>query len=181
MKKQTQIFMLPADEASFSRALLEIRPALQLIDDNVWDRPQPTLVESIEQCRTSFCFLWDKGICDLPIGKRSDGRFEGPIAGVVVQVVRSRLVGNQLYSGRIAAGINDSSVAMGKFVKDVWKALRSVVGARPSVIDVDTGEVIRSGVTEYQLGRHAERWAQDPLNKLRDRSSQIFFAPGRAA
>ncbi len=178
MEKQTQILMLPGDEADFSKKLLQLRPGIRFIDDNVWDGPTPRLVESIDRCQTNFCFLWDPVTGKLPVAQREDGRFEGPGAGMVVQCVRCRLVGNMLLSGRLAAGFSDTTGEMAKFVRDVWKALRSVVGARPSVINIQTGEIIRSGVTEYQLGLHAEKWASDPQNKLRDRSSlNLFFAP----
>lgn len=181
MIKQTQILMLPADEADFSKLLLKARPSLKFIDDNVWDSPDPALVDSIDQCKSNFCFLWDSDIAKLPIGQRKDGRFEGPIAGVVVQFVRSLFSENTLRSGRVAVSFSDNSSQMGDFARDVWKALRQVTGKRPSVVDAHTGEILRSGVTEYVIGLHAEKWGSDSFNRLKDRSAQIFFSPGEGA
>lgn len=179
MNKQIQILFLASDEQRFSDHLRKLRPRVAFVDSNVWDQPEPALVDSIENCSSGLCYLWDRDVVkNLPRMQRKDGKFEGPIAGVVVQIVRSRLMDDVLLSGRIAVGTDADDKAMKAFVADVWKALRFVVDGPLVSINPTTGVVVRKVVKEYLVGLDAAKWAlADERHLLRDRSVQVFFSP----
>jgi hypothetical protein len=184
MMKQTQVFLLPADEADFSLALRARRNSVRFVDDNVWPTAAPVVRDSVSSCVTGFAFLWDSTLVPtLPTRTRSDGTHEGPTVGLVVQVVRSRLTDETLLSGRIAASTPDETrshleTAMRAFISDVWKALEAVTTKGLMAVHPTTGEVIREHVPEYRVGFHAANWVtKSPSHRLRDRSTQVFFRP----
>jgi hypothetical protein len=183
LKKQVQLFLVSDDEREISVALRAIRPSVRFVDDNVWDEATPTLAPSIDACRSRLVYLWDQSIVpELPAMKRKDGRFEGPVAGVVVQYIRAQLQGDVLLSGRVAAGIGgmDDALesAMSRFVADVWKVVTEATPGRLDAIEPGSGRVLHSGVREYRAGRHAVMWlAQESERLLKDRSTASFYRP----
>jgi len=179
MNKQIQILFLASDEQRFSDHLRKLRSSVAFVDSNVWDQSEPALVDSVENCSSGLCYLWDRDVVkNLPRIQRKDGKFEGPIAGVVVQIVRSRLINDCLLSGRIAVGTDAADKAMNFFVADVWKALRLAAGGPLVSINPKTGVVIKEIIKEYLVGLDAAKWASmDERHLLRDRSVQVFFRP----
>ena len=162
MIKQIQLFLLADDEAAFSAALLNARPRLVFVDGARWNTSNPPLVESVSTCTSWWSFLWDTSVVEsLPVYVRKDGKFEGPTAGLVIELTRSALQGGALLSGRLAAStdVADKKVAqaMDRFADDVWKVMKAVTQAVIAV-DPQTGKVIRDKVPEYRAGHHAAAW-----------------------
>jgi hypothetical protein len=184
MIKQTQLFLAIDDEEAFSSAVRVIRPCLAVVDDSRWSTSAPPIVPSIAACSSGFAFLWDQGIVErLPVLARDDGRFEGPQAGVVIEVSRSRRIDNLLLSGRLAVSVSTGvsgkrvAEAMEQFAADVWKVMKAVT-APVVTVDPSTGSVVRERVSEYRAGHHAVAWANTGVDHFfRDRSVQVFFKP----
>lgn len=183
MIKQIQLFLSVEDEAAFSKAVKNVRPQMVVVDDSRWCKPVPPVVESIAACSSAFAFLWDQGIVErLPFLARDDGKFDGPQAGLVLAVWRSRRSENVLLSGRLAisTGISDKRIAaaMDQFAADVWKVMKQVT-APVVAVDPSNGSVVRDKVPEYRAGLHAIAWANASTDHFfRDRSVlQAFFKP----
>lgn len=183
MKKQLQLFFVGADEAVLSEELRCLRSAILFIDDNVWAGTEPVVQVTIERCASRFVYLWDRDLVPtLPTLRRRDGKYEGPVAGVVIQFIRSQCQDDRLLSGRVAVGIGGNvdiqvQAGMRRFAADVWKTIQRltcpVVTATP-----ETGEVGRSKVTDYRVGLHAIKWlAADDGRLLRDRSTDCYYVP----
>ena len=118
----------------------------------------------------------------LPTIRRKDGRLEGPVAGVVVQLARSQVQGNVLRSGSIAAGTGGMDEALESairiFVADVWKVVTKATPAKLDAIDPGSGDVLHAGVREYRAGHHAVAWlVQEKGRQFKDRSTASFFRP----
>jgi hypothetical protein len=187
MKKQVQLFLINDDEAALLDAIRAKRPRVVVVDGSRWATRDPPVALSIASCASPSVFLWDQGIVErLPVGPRGDVEFEGPRTGVVVEVTRTRHIGNVLLSGRLAVstGVGDKpvSAAMNAFTADVWAAMRKIT-APVVAIDRESGAVTRERVTEYRAGHHAVAWANAAADHLfRDRSVlQVFFKPARSS
>lgn len=167
---------------AFTDAIRERRPRLAVVDDSRWNTPTPPTVPSIAACSSAFAFLWDQEIVEhLPSIARADGKFDGPQAGLVLGVWRSRSSEELLLSGRLAASTNVSdkriAAAMDMFAADAWKAMRAVTSPVMAV-DPSDGAVVREKVPEYRAGHHAIDWARASVSHFfRDRSVQAFFRP----
>jgi hypothetical protein len=175
MKRQLQLFLTHDDEVSLSRVLATSFPSIAVIDDNVWPTQSPCVVDGIADCKTSFAFLWPRAICaTLPTRRRNDGRYEGPTSGVVVQLVRSRLSGSNLLSGRIA--VASDTPDMTAFISELWRVLKSWGVPKARSIDPRTGDTISPNVSGYLVGPDAACWQRVPDRCLRDRSTENYFA-----
>jgi hypothetical protein len=183
LKKEVQLFLMPEDERDVSLALKALRPKLTILDDNVWGGMAPVLAESIDACRSRFVYLWDQSVVSpLPTMKRKDGRLEGPVAGVVVQYVRSQLQGDVLLSGRIAAGTDGvdpaHQSAMQGLIVDVWKVVKEATPGSLDAIDPNSGRVLHRAVREYRAARNAVAWLAHRNGRLfKDRSTPSFYRP----
>lgn len=183
LSKQVQLFLMQEDEDEISKALKALRPQVTFLDDNVWEGSTPRVASSIIECRSRLVYLWDQSLVSpLPTMKRKDGRLEGPVAGVVVQLIRSQLQGGVLLSGRIAAGTGGMEMpiesAMRGFIADVWRVVTKATPGKLDAIDRDSGHVIHPGVKEYRAGRHATGWLTQETGRLfKDRSTLSFYRP----
>ena len=183
LKKQVQLFLVPDDEREISLALRALRPQTAFIDDNVWDGTTPALAQSIDTCRSRLTYLWDQTLVSpLPTMRRKDGRLEGPVAGVVVQFVRSQTQGSFLLSGRVAAGTGgmeqELESGMRGFIADVWRVVTDATPGSLDAVDLDSGRVLHAAVREYRAGRHAVAWlAQEQGRVFKDRSTDSFYRP----
>jgi hypothetical protein len=182
VKKQVQIFMTPADEEAFSRALRSERPGVRFIDDNVWPTAEPPTCDSINSCGSNLVYLWDTKVCGrLPATRRAEGGFQGPASGPVIQFVRSLVEDEQIRSGRVAAGYYDTDEfadEMKEFVRDVWHMLKSVSPQRLVAVAQFGRHVINSRPSGYLVGADAARWCRDDSRRvLKDRSTETYFLP----
>jgi hypothetical protein len=183
MIRQVQLFLTNEDEAAFSDAVRAVRPRMVVVDGSRWVTPDPPVASSITACTSSIAFLWDPGIVErLPHLALQCGGFEGPEAGVVIEVARSRRQGDLLLSGRLAVstGVADKlvTVAMNAFAADVWSVMKKITGPVVAV-DPESGAIVRETVTEYRAGHYAVAWANASADHIfRDRSVlKVFFKP----
>lgn len=162
MKKQIQLFLTTRDEERLSELLSAAIESISFINDNVW-RESPDYKEGITQCDSGRVYLYGGDRQSLPIRRRKAGDVEGPTAGCVIQLLRPKAVGNELHSGRLAAGIDEKDVFMRDFVNDVWKTLRKI-GTR--------GVVRPDGRTDrqYLVGADARNRALEGQLRLLDRA-----------
>jgi hypothetical protein len=176
VKKRLQVFFSPADEAALSRELVAAFPHLAFVDDNIWESPDPPVRVSISQCRANFVFLWNRAVVPvLPSRSRADGRVDGPTVGPVVQFVRSRVTGDLLLSGSLAASSSDPEML--GFVADLWRVLGRWGVKKVRSIDPRSGATILPSVPGYLLGPDAEAsWSAAGGRRLRDRSTENYFA-----
>ena len=183
MTKQLKLFLVPEDEGEFSWALRKVRKGIAFVDGSVWAGPEPERAQSIQECRSRLVYLWDRDlISPLPTVRRSDGRLEGPISGVVVQFERSQLRGELLLSGSAAAGTGGMDDALElevrDFIGDVWKVLKEVAPARLDAVNPETGTVINPAVPNFRAGRHALAWIEEQTGRyFKDRNTPNYFRP----
>lgn len=88
MNKQLQLFLTRCDEEQLSLLLREEIAALLFLDGNVWP-DCPDCRGSIGQCDTNIVYLYCRPLDELPTLRRKDGWLEGPVAGCVIQILRS--------------------------------------------------------------------------------------------
>ena len=167
MKRQIQTFFTVEDEFELSRMLNESSSELHFLDDNVWDGT-PKVEAGIQACASGRAYLYPGRLADLPTRARSDGALEGPIVGCVVQVLRCRLLGDVLQSGRIAASSDDEDSRMLEFISKVWKLAKRI--GRLGVVRPD-GRLDKS----YLLGSGARRAVLDGELIISDRSVGIYY------
>lgn len=179
MKKQKQLFFALADEEEFSQSLRERFADVVILDGNVWTTADPVVCTSIAAYREPFAFIWSRKVTpDLPVMQRKDGQFQGPASGVVIQVIRSRLRGDVLESGRIAVGSDPANTAFIEFVSEVWRVLGRFGTIKLASVDPTTRKVITPGVREYRVGPHAAAFLRTgALEMLKDRSTKNFYLP----
>ena len=169
MQRQLQIFLTRSDESELSRALKEEFPEIRFLNDNVWPE-LPDCRDGIENCDTGRVYLYRGSLEQLPTMRRKTGDIEGPIAGCVVQVLRSCEEGAVLFSGRVAAGIDDSDERMREFVSIIWKCVKRV--GRQGVVRPD-GTIDR----HYLVGDNARRAVAAGVIKIADRAVGMLYEP----
>ena len=164
-----QVFMTGTDEARFSEALILAEPDIRLIDGQRWSTTSPPLIASIADATSRLVYLWSpRAVSALPTTRRPDGVTQGPISGVVIQIDRSRMVGNDLLSGSLSTGFAADDKEMDRFVTMVWRVLRQETSDR---IETFTGDR-----RPYRIGRDAARWARESeQHRLRDRGVDLYF------
>lgn len=169
--KRIQTFLTDEDELTLSRAMRAKSDGIAFIDGQRWASEEAPLVETIEKARGSEVYIWDRSVVPEIIGRpRSDGSFQGPLSGIVIQFERSRVVDGELRSGRMAVGYDDEDPLMVRFVERCFAVLRDVTTDRIRTL---SGERL-----PYRIGSAAEAWArQSPDNRLRDRSVAVYFSP----
>jgi hypothetical protein len=160
----TALFMTAVDEASFSAALLAAIPSVAFVDGQRWPSTDPPLVRTINLARQGEVFLWDRSLVNrLPIATSASGLVQGPISGVVIQFERCRGSTSELWSGRIAAGWDETNEAMANFVNAVWAVIKTTTSR-----DLES---LSGKPFPYRIGADARRWALESSgNRLRDRS-----------
>ena len=87
-KKQLQIFMIQEDEGNFSILLKNIFENVAFLDENVW-LEKPNNENSIEDCQTGYCYIWNKDITPvIPTITRNDGKIQGLViySGEILEV-----------------------------------------------------------------------------------------------
>lgn len=149
------------------------------MDDNVWTG-KPNIVNSIDDCKTEYCYIWNKDITPIiPTITRNDGRIQGPASGVVIQFERCRIdSSNNLLSGRIAVGYNSGDEGFGNFVNNVWKILRNFacngVFYKPQYGPVDMSRIIK----EFSVGDTAKSAVYSKkISSLKHRSTENYYYP----
>ena len=183
LSKQMQLFLVPEDEREISEAVRALRPKVTFLDDNIWPGIEPLSARSISECQSRLVYLWDQGlVAQLPTITRPDGRLEGPVAGPVIQIVRSRQEGGVLLSGRVAAGTGgmeaDLESSVRAFIADVWSVVRRATPGTLSSVDGRSGRVIHRTVKEYRAGRHAVKWIEESVGRaFKDRSTPNYYRP----
>lgn len=183
MKVQTQVFMTVLDELILSEQLKESFPAISFIDDNIWPTTTPILKDSISDCVTQYCFLWDKQIVPkLPVIQLKNGQFQGPTVGPVIQLIRSRKSDHCLIAGRMAQGIEKkypNFQLLANFCRELWKILRRSGSSDIVAVDPRSRHILPVNIaSNYLVFQNAIEWCkQDSSNFLKHANSDAFYLP----
>ncbi len=179
--KQVQCFLTAPDEIRLAEMLKKERPSLRFLDGSLWAGDEPIHQDSIEACLTGIVYIWDPVIVpDLPLGRRSNGWLAGPTAGVVIQLVRSKLQDNLLLSGSASEGemLKAYEVELKKMSDLFWKTLKSISNANLVGVDLHDRSVVWEKVTQYRVGADAELWVRSGSERmLRDHRTPNYFLP----
>lgn len=170
MKKQLQMFLTLEDEVLLSECLRCEIPGILFLNDNVWT-VSPDCRSGIEDCHTGRVYLFASHLEQLPIARRKNGDLEGPIAGCVIQLLRTIEENGVLLSGRVAAGIDDDDDdQIRDLVDKVWKCVKRV--GRVGVVRPD-GKTDRN----YLVGYHAKKLFADNSVRIADRAIRMNYVP----
>ncbi len=180
--KQVQLLMTKGDEKLFSDLLKARFPQITFLDGRVWAMPIPLERVSIDRCKTSCAYLWDKQIFEaIPIGAYFDGQFEGPANGPVLQYFRSLHEEPILSSGSISAGFSKDYPKfeeLNTFTKEVWKILRKHGSSKLICVDPETLKLINPNVTGYLAWPGAIDWVLEKQGRFfKDRVTWNFYLP----
>jgi hypothetical protein len=162
VKRSNHFLFTATDELAFSEGIRREFPSAMFIDDMIWETDKPPAKDSITACESKFVYIWDPTIYPvLPFESRPDGRFQGPQAGMVIQVIRSRFKDpNTLLSGEIDVGITvdrPGASEMKQFAREVWKILQKVTPRKPVQVNPSTLEVMFPR-KDILLGNDAAEW-----------------------
>lgn len=111
----------------------------------------------------------------LPSLPRKHGGFHGPQSGMVIQLIRSQVKGNELLSGSVGVGFDDKRIEMKPFVENIWKILRKLTPKKIVQVDPKTRE-IQFARKDIRLGIDAYRWCkEDDARFLRFENSDLIY------
>lgn len=160
MKKSIEFLFTLDDEEAFSQRIKEAYPSVVFVDDMYWPTPVPPTRASITHCESRFVYIWNRQIFpELRCIPRKHGGFHGPQSGVVIQIVRSKVNGNELLSGTMSVGFDEGDTLMKSFAEGVWAILKKQTPMKVVQIEPETGEV-RFRRSDIRLGNDAYRWCK---------------------
>lgn len=151
-------------------------PYVAFIDDVYWPTQTPPSRASITDCESKFFYIWNRQLFPNILGRpREQGDFYGPQSGIVIQLIRSQVKGNELLSGTMGVGFDKTEVAMQNFVEGVWKILRKLTPKKVVQVDPNTGEV-QFPRSDIRLGIDAYRWCKEDDGRfLRFVNSDLIY------
>ena len=142
MNKRTEVLLTADDEYDFSREIRSVFPYVGFIDDVYWPTETPPSRASVTDCESKFVYIWNRQLFPKIIGKpRVHGGFYGPQSGIVIQLIRSQLKDNELLSGSLGVGFDESCSEMKSFSEGVWKILRKLTPKKVVQVNPYTGEI----------------------------------------
>lgn len=176
MKKRTEVLLTAEDEDRFSREIRSVFPYVAFIDDVYWPTETPPSRASVTDCESKFVYIWNRQLFPKIIGKpRVHGGFYGPQSGIVIQLIRSQLKDNELLSGSLGVGFDESCSEMKSFSEGVWKILRKLTPKKVVQVNPYTGE-IQYPRSDIRLGLDAYRWCkEDEARFLRFENSDLIY------
>ncbi len=179
MKKTVEVLFTRTDERAFSALLTAAFPMVSFIDDDVWPTPEPPLVPSIEQCKTSYCFVWNRAIYATQRSTKPcvHGGFYGPVVPAI-QFLRPRLTDSVLRAGRMASVMDDNDVAdlpMVPFIQAVWKLAKKFAKYRADFVDPVTREITTARAYNTIVGPDATAWCLADDNRFFKNNPGNFF------
>ncbi len=68
-----EFFLLPEDEETLSRLIVESFPEVRFLDGSRWPTRKPRFVEHLGQCSGSVAYLWHAGLVEDPTSEQRDG------------------------------------------------------------------------------------------------------------
>lgn len=169
MQKQLQLFMVDTDELELSRLLTHDIPGIRFLNDNVWPST-PDSRQSIGECSSGRVYLYRESLEDLPTMRRKNGDLEGPIAGCVVQILRSLERDGILLSGRIAISIDAGDKQMLDFANRIWKCLTRI--GKVGVVRPD-GRIDQN----YLVGTNTKKRVAEGAVRIADRAVGMLYEP----
>lgn len=106
---------------------------------------------------------------------RKHGGFHGPQSGMVIQLIRPQLKDNELLSGSMDVGFDDTRIGMKTFAEGVWKILKKLTPKKVVQVDPETREALFRR-TDIRLGIDAYRWCkEDDARFLRFNNSPVIY------
>lgn len=168
MHKQLQLFFTSFDEQSLSHDLRAQCPKIVFINGSVW-ADGPEVHHSLEECEKGVAYLFNGNVSELPTGRRSNGKIEGPTAGCVIQLLRSKILDGVMQSGSIAANFRDVDVEMREFSSTVWSCILRI--GRTGVVRPD-GRIDKN----YLVGSDTRRSVEAGRVQIADRATGMPYS-----
>ena len=180
--RQLALLMTRKDEAKLSTGLLELAPSIAFIDGQRWASLEPPLRQSIDRCLDGEVFIWNRALAPaLPGTPRPGGGAQGPTSGPVIQFSRCVMEGDELLSGRIAAGFDSEERERAAFVDQVWKLVKSITGPVEGLTGVPFDHRLGFDAKRWDLAAPGPAWGEsNPGHRLRDRAVlALYLRPRR--
>ncbi|MCX6840203.1 MAG: hypothetical protein NTX35_20680 [Verrucomicrobia bacterium] len=134
-------FLTIEDEENLSKLLVAEIPCIRILDDNRWDSPEPVIKKSIAECNSAFVYLWNtQRTPTLPLIAVGSA-FQGPTSGIVIQIMRSRVVEGVLLSGQMSVGFSQNNSWMEDFSKSVVRIATTLSASTLHAIGGDLAPV----------------------------------------
>jgi hypothetical protein len=164
--------MTIADEATLSTGLVELAPSTAFIDGQRWPSLEPPLRGSIASCEGREVYVWNRQLSpNLPTVPLAGGGVQGPISGPVIEFTRSLLDGDELLSGRIAAGFAADDEERLAYVERVWKLVKSVTVPVDGLTGVPFDHRLGFDAMRWYMEAPGPKWTQSNQgHRLRDRA-----------
>ena len=176
MKKRLEILLTSEDEENLSVRIRQEFPDVTFIDNMYWPTAEPPRCASIATCESKFVYIWNTQLFPEIFGKpRESSGFYGPQSGIVIHLIRSQIIGNELLSGTLGVGFDPADIAMKSFVENVWKILRGLTPCKIVQVNPLTREIL-SRRTDIRLGIGASKWCKaDDGRFLRFSNSPFIY------
>ena len=182
--RQIALLMTSVDEAILSTGLLELASSIAFVDGARWPSSEPPLRGSIDSCTDREVLIWNRALSpNLPASALPDGTYQGPGSGPVVQFLRCVMDGDELRSGRIAAGYASDDEARATFVEQVWKLVKSTTTPVEGLTGIGLGHRLGADAMRWYLEAPGPNWAMfNPGHRLRDSAvTALYLRPRRTA
>ena len=181
--RQIGLLMTLADEATLSTRLVELAPSTVFIDGARWPSVEPPLRNSIASCEDREVYVWNRS-CAAP-ADRSASRWRCPGADVWSgdPVRPSLLDGEELLSGRIAAGFPADDEDRAVYVERVWKLVKSITAPVEGLTGVRFDHRLGFDAMRWYLDAPGPKWTgSNQGHRLRDRAVlSLYLRPCHTA
>lgn len=163
MKKAIEVIFSTRDEHDFSQMLLDAFPGIVFVETNAWMSAEPPTCRFINHCRTAFCGIWNRDLYESLeyVVRPGGGGFLGPSSGPVIQFLRSRISGDVIQAGRMAAGMNNDypkAAEMVGFIHSVWKIAKKFAPTRVDHVNPSDNSIITPRPPGFLVGPDAAAW-----------------------
>jgi hypothetical protein len=160
MFKRALYFFTEVDEEEVSETLLQAFPCLKFVDGQRWRTADPPVVSGIHKCMSGHAYLWPSDLVpelpfmELPTARRyGEIRFQGPVAGPVIQFSRCRKSDGLLEFGQADGVMKNMECPVGKSHAKVIALLKKRYRCGLDCFCSQTGELLNKNLRDYLVGK----------------------------
>jgi len=178
MKRSLHVFWSPEDEDLFSQTCMDRRLRVVFVNDCYWPTPTPPTHSRLRDCTAKLVYLWNRDLVpELPCKLHSDGaRYHGPQSGIVIQLLRGAIQGNELKYGTISIAFDESDDEYARWVIAVFNVVQKISVRGLACVEPSTGEVLTSNPPMFRAGPNAAAWVRDePGRFFRDNTAMNHY------
>ena len=179
MKTAIEVLFTQQDERVFSNMLVAQFPKVIFVDGFTWPTPEAPLKQSLDQCETLYCSIWNRDIYETmkTPSPRPGGGFVGPTVATI-QFLRGRRTENILGAGCMSAGMEDwypEAARMVEFIQAVWKLAKKFAKGRADFVNPVTREITTARAYNTIVGPDATAWCLADDNRFFKNNPGNFF------